>query len=167
MKSKLYNVNISCFTFVFFSGYKSWRLPDKGSWFIRTLVKVFMYYAKTDHVIELLTRVSLLLFSFSPCWAKTYWGIYCYLILRIFSFKYNLDNSSRHSKLDPIGVRTDDLQIMDNTFYVPEMLVLTTEPSGTPLAPPPPPLPPCPPSIRVGVINFKTKLVKLISKFFS
>ena len=39
------------------AGTKSWLLPDKGSLFIRTLVKVFMYYAKTHDVLSLLTKV--------------------------------------------------------------------------------------------------------------
>ena len=36
-----------------------------------------------------------------------------------------------HSMFDLTRVQTHDLQIMDNTFNIPEMLVLTTEPSGT------------------------------------
>ena len=35
-----------------------------------------------------------------------------------------------HSKLNSTGVRTRDLQIMDSTFHIPEILVQTTEPSG-------------------------------------
>ena len=32
-------------------------------------------------------------------------------------------------KFDPSGVQAHDIQNMDSTFYVPEMLALTTEPS--------------------------------------
>ena len=34
-------------------------------------------------------------------------------------------------KFDSIEIRTHDLQIMDSTFYAPETLVLSTEPSET------------------------------------
>ena len=39
------------------AGTKSWLLPDRGSLFIRTLVKVFMYCAKTEDVLGLLRTV--------------------------------------------------------------------------------------------------------------
>ena len=32
---------------------------------------------------------------------------------------------------DPTGIQTQDHQIMDSIFHVPEMLTLTTDPSGT------------------------------------
>ena len=40
----------------------------------------------------------------------------------IFGFKYDLDISTKHPKFDPAGVQTNDLQIMDSTFHVPETL---------------------------------------------
>ena len=55
----------------------------------------------------------------------TIWYMYAY-----FCSKYDLDRSM-YPKFDSTGVWTHDLQIMDNTFYVPEMPVLTIEPSGT------------------------------------
>ena len=39
--------------------------------------------------------------------------------------------STTHPKFDPTGVQTHDLQNMDITFHVPEMLAVTTEPWGT------------------------------------
>ena len=44
-----------------------------------------------------------------------------------FLFKYDLDNSrsTTNPKFDLTGVRTHDLQIMDRTFHVSEMLVFT------------------------------------------
>ena len=36
---------------------------------------------------------------------------------------------TKYLKFDPTGVWTHDLWIMNSTFHVPEMLVLTTEPS--------------------------------------
>ena len=48
-----------------------------------------------------------------------------------FWFKYDLNRSTMHPKVNPIGVRTHDLQIMDSSFCVPETLALTTEPSET------------------------------------
>ena len=36
-----------------------------------------------------------------------------------------------HPKFGQTGVQTHDLQIMDSIFHIPEMLVLTTEPSPT------------------------------------
>ena len=47
-----------------------------------------------------------------------------------FWFKYNLDRSTTHPKCNTTRVWTHDLQIVDSTFYVCKMLVLTTEPSG-------------------------------------
>ena len=41
-----------------------------------------------------------------------------------------LDRNTMHLKFEPIGVWTCDLQIMNSTIYVPEMLVSTTQPSG-------------------------------------
>ena len=41
-----------------FSGYKSWRLPNEGSWFVREVVKVFMEHAHREHLADLLTKVS-------------------------------------------------------------------------------------------------------------
>ena len=38
-------------------------------------------------------------------------------------------------QVGPTGVQTHDLKIMDSTFHVPEVLILTTEPSGTSLLP--------------------------------
>ena len=40
-----------------------------------------------------------------------------------------------HRKFHPTGVRTHNLQIMDSTCHVPKMLIVTTEPSGTPFLP--------------------------------
>ena len=45
--------------------------------------------------------------------------------------KFNLDSNTMHPKFNLSKVQTDDLQIMDSAFYVPEMRVLTIEPSGT------------------------------------
>ena len=39
-----------------------------------------------------------------------------------FWFKYNLDRNAMHPKFDLTWVRTHDLQIMNSTFHVPEML---------------------------------------------
>ena len=36
--------------------------------------------------------------------------------------KYDLDRSCTHPKFEPTGVQTQDIQIMDSTFYVPEPL---------------------------------------------
>ena len=49
----------------------------------------------------------------------------------ILLFKNNLDRSTTPPNFDRIRVWTHDLQIMNNTFHVPETLTLTTEPSGT------------------------------------
>jgi len=40
------------------AGYKSWRLPDTGSWFIRELVKTFANFAYKEHFMDLLVKVS-------------------------------------------------------------------------------------------------------------
>ena len=58
--------------------------------------------------------------------------LFIYLLLQ-FWFKYNLHTSttSAHHKLDPTGIQTYDLQIIDSTFHVLEMIVLTTVPLGT------------------------------------
>ena len=45
--------------------------------------------------------------------------------------EYDLDRSTTHPKLHSTGIRTHDFHIMDSIFHVPEMLALTTEPSGT------------------------------------
>ena len=37
----------------------------------------------------------------------------------------------KHPNFDPTGAQTHDFQITDSTFNVPEMLILTTESSGT------------------------------------
>ena len=46
---------------------------------------------------------------------------------------FALDRSTIHPKFNRTGNQTHDLQIIDTTFHVPEMLILTTEPP--PLAP--------------------------------
>ena len=40
------------------------------------------------------------------------------------------ESPSTHPKFEPTGIRTHDLQIMDNTFHVPETFTLTSKPSG-------------------------------------
>ena len=44
---------------------------------------------------------------------------------------YDLDRSTTHPMFNPPGIRTHELKIMNNTFHIPEMLALTTEPSET------------------------------------
>ena len=46
-------------------------------------------------------------------------------------FKYNLPEIPCTTKCNPTGVWTHDLNIIGSTFHVPEMIVWTTEPSGT------------------------------------
>ena len=54
-----------------------------------------------------------------------------YILNIVYIFEQvDLDRSTMHLKLDLAGVQTHDLQIIDSTFHVPEMLVLTTESSG-------------------------------------
>ena len=50
-----------------------------------------------------------------------------------FGFKYDIHRSTTctHPKSDLTGDQTHDLQIMDSTSHAPEIIVLTTEPSGT------------------------------------
>ena len=45
---------------------------------------------------------------------------------------YDFDGSTMHPKFNPTKIRTYDLEIIVNTFLVPESetLALTTEPSG-------------------------------------
>ena len=40
---------------------------------------------------------------------------------------YDLDRSTTHLKFETTGVRTHDFQITDNTFHIPETLVITTK----------------------------------------
>ena len=47
--------------------------------------------------------------------------------VKFFLFKYNLDTTTTYPTFGLTWVRTHDLQIMDSTVYIPEMLVLTTE----------------------------------------
>ncbi|KAI0222024.1 Caspase-2 [Lamellibrachia satsuma] len=39
------------------TGYKSWRLPESGSWYIRELVKTFAHFACKEHFMDLLVKV--------------------------------------------------------------------------------------------------------------
>ena len=48
-----------------------------------------------------------------------------------FWFKYDLDRSTVHARVDPTGVRIHDLQIINSTFHIPRTFTLTTEPSLT------------------------------------
>ena len=41
------------------TGYKSWRHPESGSWFIRELVKTFANFAYKEHFLDLLVKVCL------------------------------------------------------------------------------------------------------------
>ena len=45
-------------------------------------------------------------------------------------FKFELNKSATHPKIDPTGIQTDAFQIMDSTSHDPETLALTTEQSG-------------------------------------
>ena len=73
-------------------------------------------------------------FRFTKVWWKM---LPRYEIVRVtqkyYLFKYYLDKGTTHPKFDLTGVRTHDRQIMDSTFNVREMLVLTTEQSETSL----------------------------------
>ena len=40
-----------------FSGYKSWRHPELGSWFVRDLVTVIQHGAHREHLEDMLTQV--------------------------------------------------------------------------------------------------------------
>ena len=48
-----------------------------------------------------------------------------------FWFKYDIDRSTMHHKFDLTWVQTHGVSDHDSAFHVPEMLILTTEPSGT------------------------------------
>ena len=53
-------------------------------------------------------------------------------LICLYWFKYALDQSTTYPKVDPNGVRTNDLQSdYDSTFHVTETSVLTTRPSVT------------------------------------
>ena len=48
-----------------------------------------------------------------------------------FWFTYDLNKSTKQSKLDTTGDRTFDIHIIDSTFHIPEVLTLSVRPSGT------------------------------------
>ena len=45
------------FAFIYWTGYKSWRHPDLGSWFMRDLVAVIAETAHQEHLNDMLTKV--------------------------------------------------------------------------------------------------------------
>ena len=51
----------------------------------------------------------------------------CYVLVQV-----DLDRSTMHPKFNLTRVQTNDLQIMDSTFYISKMLALVREPSRTP-----------------------------------
>ena len=55
-------------------------------------------------------------------------------LLRTLNFDWliylvQVGRNTTHPKFDPTGFRTHDMQVIDSTYHVPEMLILTTEPS--------------------------------------
>ena len=67
---------------------------------------------------------------------KLFHQFFCLFVIYVyfFCFKYDLDKSNTHPKIDPTGVQTHDLQILRvYYFHVSEAPVLTTPPSGTAL----------------------------------
>ena len=65
--------------------------------------------------------------------AKLYISYFFYNCIYIL-FKFELNRSAMHPKIDPTGVQTDDFQIMDSISHDPETLALTTEQSGAHLS---------------------------------
>ena len=52
-------------------------------------------------------------------------------VANIVLVQVDFDRSATHPKFDPTRVQTHNIQIMESTFHVHEVLALTTKPSGT------------------------------------